>query len=366
MKFSNFASPNLEGLNGEIVTVISSKLTHEGEPTKKGTPAKCDYAVITFKHGDREGRGTVFAKNARMVQRDVDRDGPTDYRVAVTPYKDKLHAELKSLAKGGCETVYSRAVSVSQPNGGYIPPQSLTVSQIDEGELTIPSELNPAYVGLSVQYMATYIFTGSYEKATEISHKVLFRMPPDDFDRLMELDHAFESSNDRLDQMAIMYAVSCYDKLYREGRISDRLSPVISMESKEFLMTLVDRILSFFHRHGVVELEMDFRGGYTSTVRTGDGDILTKDGVWDVKVSKNEPNANQTLQVLMYYLMGTHSIHRELYQDLTKIGLYNPLKGREYWIELSTISKETLKSVENDVIGYDYDTTPSHSSSVTE
>lgn len=75
---------NLETF-GEIVTVISSKLTHKGELTKKDTSAKCDYAVITFKHGDGEGRGTVFAKNTRMVQRDVDRDGPTDYRVIVTP-----------------------------------------------------------------------------------------------------------------------------------------------------------------------------------------------------------------------------------------------------------------------------------------
>ena len=51
------------------------------------------------------------------------------------------------------------------------------------------------------------------------------------------------------------------------------------------------------------------KNGYTETVDSGDGDCLTSDTIWDVKVTKSTPNSKNTLQILMYYIMGKHLKH---------------------------------------------------------
>ena len=54
-----------------------------------------------------------------------------------------------------------------------------------------------------------------------------------------------------------------------------------------------------------------FEGGYTNTVSAGDGDFTTADTLWDFKVSKMPVKKENTLQLLMYWRMGLHSIHPE-------------------------------------------------------
>ena len=46
------------------------------------------------------------------------------------------------------------------------------------------------------------------------------------------------------------------------------------------------------------------KSGYTPTVDSGDGDYLTSDTMWDFKVSRSKLTSKQTLQLLMYYIMG--------------------------------------------------------------
>ena len=42
-----------------------------------------------------------------------------------------------------------------------------------------------------------------------------------------------------------------------------------------------------------------FEGGYSSVIVSGDADFITKDTLWDFKVSKNSPTSKQTLQLLI-------------------------------------------------------------------
>ena len=63
-------------------------------------------------------------------------------------------------------------------------------------------------------------------------------------------------------------------------------------------------------------------GGYTVTVDTGDGDFLTEDTLWDFKVSKSKPTSSNTLQLLMYWIMGQHS-GQEIFKNITKLGIFN-------------------------------------------
>lgn len=116
---------------------------------------------------------------------------------------------------------------------------------------------------------------------------------------------------------------------------------------------MVNRALDFFNEYGPVTKDgFKFIGGYTETITTGDGDFLTEDTLWDFKVSKKPPLKEHTLQLLIYYLMGKHSV-QPYYEPLTKIGIYNPRLNMVYTKKVSEIDKDILNEIETEIIGYD-------------
>ncbi len=115
---------------------------------------------------------------------------------------------------------------------------------------------------------------------------------------------------------------------------------------------LVNRSLTFLKKNGPVVFDgFTFEGDYNDIISSGDGDYLTADTLWDFKVSESKPEINHTLQVLVYYILGIHSIHKE-FQIIKKLGIYNPELNTAYTISLSDIADEVFYNVSNDVIGY--------------
>ena len=92
-------------------------------------------------------------------------------------------------------------------------------------------------------------------------------------------------------------------------------------------------------------------GGYTVTVETGDGDFLTDDTLWDFKVSKSKPTNKHTLQLLMYWIMGKHS-GKSIFNNITKLGIFNPRLNIVYLLDIKNISEDIIKAVEDNVICY--------------
>lgn len=90
-------------------------------------------------------------------------------------------------------------------------------------------------------------------------------------------------------------------------------------------------------------------------VSTGDGDFTTADTLWDFKVSVKPPTSKHTLQVCMYWLLGLHSIHADIYRAIDKLGFFNPRLGTVYTISVSDIPDEVLHEIEMDVICYEED-----------
>ncbi|MBR3058295.1 MAG: hypothetical protein IKG93_10065 [Clostridiales bacterium] len=91
--------------------------------------------------------------------------------------------------------------------------------------------------------------------------------------------------------------------------------------------------------------------GYTRVVTAGDGDILTEDTMYDMKVSKNKPTSKESLQLLMYWIMGKHS-QMFIYQNTRFITLLNPKRGEVYTMDTSLIDRGVIESVERDIICY--------------
>lgn len=120
----------------------------------------------------------------------------------------------------------------------------------------------------------------------------------------------------------------------------------------ENIRTMVERSLRFFNQYGPKVLDgLTFEGGYTGYVATGDGDFLTNDTLWDFKVSKQKLQNKYTLQLLMYWRMGLHSVHPE-YKHVKYLGVYNPRMNTVYRLDVSKISADVISTVETEVIGY--------------
>lgn len=96
---------------------------------------------------------------------------------------------------------------------------------------------------------------------------------------------------------------------------------------------------------------VDFEGGYTDRITSGSGDFLTGDTLWDFKVSGYPPNPRYTLQLLIYWRMGLHSVHPE-YQSIRRLGFFNPRRNEVWLLDVDRITPELIDWTDRELIGY--------------
>lgn len=250
-------------------------------------------------------------------------------------------------------SVTKRIELITQPHGGYVNPKSFkTIELIGFERIKDIPTIYKSIQGLAVDYLTRFMSGFPKEEAFKIS--------------LLGANALFESDNaDKLldnikglDTYSISNACKlvCYDTAYRMGPSS--YAPCFNNnEPDEELISnikiLVKRALSFFEDYGpIVKSGFTFESGYTKIVSTGDGDFLTKDTLWDFKVSQTQLSSKQTLQLLMYYILGYNSIHKE-FKEIKKLGIFNPLLNIAYLLDISEIPDETFNLVSHLVLGCD-------------
>lgn len=248
-------------------------------------------------------------------------------------------------------SVTQRIKAIKQPRGGYIKPKEFTETTLDDGiELNPNENIHASLVGLAVDYL-TRLMTGT--PADEAFYISLLGS-----DRVNERKNAEKliSKIKGLDDKSIINAckVVGYDVCFRAGIIGYKPVKEIQPDTEtiENIRIMVNRCLAFWKEYGPVEVDgFTFEGGYTEIVSSGDGDYLTEDTLWDLKVSKEAPKNKYTLQLLMYYIMGCHSIHKE-FQKIKRLGIFNPRLNKVYLLEIANISDEIIQEVSSEVIGY--------------
>lgn len=246
-------------------------------------------------------------------------------------------------------SVTQRIREIRQPHGGYIPPKKFLVkNRVDGIELKPNENIHYSLVGLTVDYMTRFIMGASPEDAFEISLLgALIINEKGKAETLLKGIHG-------LDDMSIANAckLTGYDVCCRAS--VEEYRPVQDIEpNKDTIFnihTMINRSVEFWKEYGpLVKTGFTFEGGYTDIVSCGDGDYLTKDTIWDFKVSKNAPNSKHTLQLLMYYIMGCHSIHIE-FQSVQSIGVFNPRLNSVYSLDVSQISPAVIDEVSEIVL----------------
>ncbi len=247
--------------------------------------------------------------------------------------------------------VSRRAKTYSQPIGGFINPRSMTRIQFDDGIQLGPEEIDASIVGTAVDYLTRLMLGTPAEEAFEISiaGSIMARC----FDEVFDLITLYINGLDN-ESIATACVVVMFDSYARAGRppSTNPFDLEVDDVTCENIRTMVRRGLTFFEEYGpVTEHGPRFPGGYTDTVPQGDGDFLTKDTIWDFKVSKNTPTAQHTLQLAMYYLMGKHSTNKH-FETVEKIGIFNPRLNAAFILDMSTVPKNVIETIEKDVIGY--------------
>ncbi len=248
-------------------------------------------------------------------------------------------------------SVTQRIGQIKQPQGGYLPVSKMEKIQLkDNNELSENENISAALIGMAVDYMTRYLSGASKEDAFKISLMGASIINETRFaQKLLKSVNGF-------DDESIIAACKLvgYDVCFRAG--TAHYKDVRDIEPNEDTISniriMIKRGLIFFKEYGpVIEDGITFEGAYTSTIDAGDGDFITEDTLWDFKVSKSAITTKHTLQLLVYYLMGKKSIHSH-FDNITKIGVFNPRKNMVYLKDISEIDESILKDIETDVIGY--------------
>ncbi|KAA6204631.1 MAG: hypothetical protein DU429_09060 [Candidatus Tokpelaia sp.] len=263
--------------------------------------------------------------------------------------------------------VTARIKEIQQPRGGYLPPKSFLVKQLEnKSALAATENIHPSLIGLAVDYMTRAISSGNIENAFSISLRGAALIGEMAHARsLLKKLEPFIAATGKTpnlwhDAVTAACQLSGYDVCFRAGSAL-YTKPVQDIapdkDTINNVKLMVERSMSFFAQYGpVVQDGVIFSfEAFSSVVTSGDGDFATADTLWDFKVSKAEPTKDHTLQLLMYWIMGQRCNGAKFayFKNLTRLGVFNPRLNKVYTLDISDISPQIIQEVENDVLCYE-------------
>ena len=248
-------------------------------------------------------------------------------------------------------SVTQRIQEIEQPRGGYLPIKLFAKETFDDGlTLNDTENIHPSLIGLTVDYMTRFLSGDSIDKAFRISLRGASII------NMSDKAEVLKSKITGLDDSSIFSACQLvgFDVCFRSSIAAYKpIEEIVpDKETIENIRIMINRSLTFLDTYGpITHSAPTFDGGYTKIVNKGDADFTTKDTLWDFKVLRATPTSKQTLQILMYYIMGMHSKYK-YFKEITKLGFYNPRHNTAYICQISDITKDVIEEVEEKVICY--------------
>ena len=249
-------------------------------------------------------------------------------------------------------SVTGRIKEINQPYGGYLPPKWFSKTLLEDNvSLSDGENISADLIATAVDYLTRFMSGNTARDAFSVSMEGALRKGM--LYKALDLTSIISG----LDNDSIIAACKLvgFDVCYRASAL--KYEPIENIFPNEAtiknIRIMVNRSLSFFEKYGpITQMSPVFTGGSTKTVNAGDGDFVTRDTLWDFKVLRTQITSSHTLQILMYYIMGLHSIH-EYFKEITKLGFYNPRLNIVYTIPISSIPDATIQEIEKSVICYD-------------
>lgn len=257
-------------------------------------------------------------------------------------------------------SVTSRISEIAQPYGGFLPINTFEYIQLEDNTY-INSQyeyIHPSRIGLTVDYLTRFMVTKDLRKSFEIP--LLGAAIANQTEVAEKLLKKVKGLDDKSIQAAC--TLTGYDVFYRDliyvftmqNYSHYFLNERVNAATKRNIRHMVERAVSLFDNYGPVLMSgFTFDGGYSDVVSAADADFLSKDTLWDFKVStKKRPTSKDTLQLLVYYVMGCHSIYSDLFKNLSYIAIYNPRYNHIFRFKIKLIPKAIIDEIENNVICY--------------
>lgn len=247
-------------------------------------------------------------------------------------------------------SVTQRISQIKQPHGGYLNPNDFQIINNNDNEELLEENIHSSLVGLAVDYLTRVMLNTPAIDAFKISllgATIIGERKK--AERLLKNIRGIDSKS-----IYNACKIVGYDVCYRAGPTGYRNVDSINANKATInnIRIMVKRSITFFDNYGpMVKDGFTFEGGYTKLINKGDGDFLTKDTLWDFKVSSRKPKSAHTLQLLVYYIMGMHSVHPE-FKNIKKVGIFNPRMNIVYLKNINEIPKETIDKISEEVIGY--------------
>ena len=264
-------------------------------------------------------------------------------------------------------TVSSVSRTAKQPYGGYIKPSDLMIRRFPTRELHDTENLHPSIVGMAVDYLVRLHISelNTYDDFLRIFEPAINgAFVAKKLGRLNDAEDILDSLlqdvlSDRRTSIIAACKLSSFDVWYR--------NPAEAMKSTKTYKDIlpdddtIDNINEMYLRGAVFfhDFERAVTTGFkfspsafTRKVTNAECDYITKDGIWDMKVSNSKPTNKHTLQLLMYWIMSKHTYQKEV-SGITKTGIFNPRLNMSFSYDMNNISKETIQEIERNIIGYD-------------
>lgn len=252
--------------------------------------------------------------------------------------------------------------NIKQPRGGYLPLSNFDMeSHCDDLRVVGDYNIAPSLVGLAVDYGTRIALGNDTEETFEVATVGAGMVGASDVAESLIADidvAALESGEIDEKSVVSLCKLSGFDSAFRAGASAYRPVSEINPDRQTIadIGNLILRTKAFFDASAEpVIAGFTFEGAYTDDAGASDGDYICGDTLWDLKVSKNEPTIKNTMQVLLYYLMGLRSSKDE-FKAVTRIGLFNPWLQKSWSISVLDLDESFLSMVENDILGY----TPRH------
>ena len=271
-------------------------------------------------------------------------------------------------------SVTARISQITQPRGGYLNPNDLKEIVLSDGITLGDENVHASITGMVVDYLTRYMVGKKNGLGDKKNVSEAFQISIMGYALRSELLGKKAVVQDQKNKVDIKYLLNRIDGLSDDSIIAackmttydvwfrNPMAAAMSKGPEETnpdkttinnIRIMVERSLKFWELYGPVVIDgFTFEeDGYTKTVDSGDGDYLTKDTMWDFKVSKSKPTNKHTLQLLMYWIMGQHSKKPE-FKNITKLGIFNPRLNVVYTYNVNNVSKETIREIEEEVICY--------------
>lgn len=254
-------------------------------------------------------------------------------------------------------SVTQRVAEVKQPKGGYLKLSKFQETEYSDGILLNEKEnLSTNVVGSAVKYLTMFSTGETVEQA--FAYSMLGARIANSLSSRRAVDESwkFIRQVQGLDDTSIVNAckLASFDVWH-----TSTISAVMSKSAEETvpdkgtienIRTMVNRSISLFDTHGgVVKSGFDFGDGYTTYVKSGTGDFLTKTCLWCFKPMKTRPTIRHTLQLLMSYLLCTNS-GLDIFSGVTDIGIFNPRLNMSWVLPVDWIDESIISEVKSEVI----------------